>query len=49
MTRRSPPDLARLLLDKGSQDLTLMRAVLDNPEVADASIAFHAQQSVEKS
>jgi HEPN domain-containing protein len=26
-----------------------MRAVLDNPEVADASIALHAQQAVEKS
>jgi HEPN domain-containing protein len=46
---RSRQDLARVLLRRADGDLTLMRAVLDNADVPDAIIGFHAQQAVEKS
>jgi HEPN domain-containing protein len=45
---RDGRDLARVLLDRADDDITLVRHVLDDAEIADAIIGFHAQQAVEK-
>ncbi len=47
----SPPDnvtLARVLLAKAIEDETLVRTVVENTEIADGIVGFHAQQAVEK-
>jgi HEPN domain-containing protein len=46
---RSRQDLARVLLRRADGDLTLVRHVLDDADIPDAIIGFHAQQAVEKS
>lgn len=48
MERREARDLALLLLRKASQDEAVVRKFLDDPEVADEVVAFHAQQAAEK-
>ncbi len=49
MPPRSRQDLARVLLRRADGDLTLVRHVLDDADIPDAIIGFHAQQTVEKS
>jgi HEPN domain-containing protein len=46
---RKGRDLARVLLDRADGDLALVRRVLDDAEIPDAIVGFHAQQAVEKS
>ena len=41
-------ELARLLVEKARQDLTLVRNVQDAETIADEIVGFHVQQSVEK-
>ena len=48
MAQRDDLDMARLLLEKAAEDETLVKAVVDNTDVADSIIGFHAQQTVEK-
>jgi HEPN domain-containing protein len=45
---RDGRDLARVLLDRAEDDITLVRRVVDDTEIADAIVGFHAQQAVEK-
>ena len=49
MPRRDERDLARRLLRRADDDATLVRHVVDDEEIADAIVGFHAQQAVEKS
>jgi HEPN domain-containing protein len=42
-------ELARLLLQKAHQDLTLVQKVIKEEDIADEILGFHVQQSVEKS
>ena len=49
MPPRSRQDLAWVLLRRADGDLTLVRHVLDDADIPDAIIGFHAQQAVEKS
>ncbi len=49
MPRRDGRDLARKLLRRADDDATLVRRVLDDADIADAIVGFHAQQAVEKS
>jgi HEPN domain-containing protein len=46
---RENRDLARALLQRADDDLTLVRHILDDADIADAIFGFHAQQAVEKS
>jgi HEPN domain-containing protein len=48
MSLRDGHDRARVLLDRAQADETLVRRVLDDDEIADSIIGFHAQQAVEK-
>jgi HEPN domain-containing protein len=48
MPRRDKFDVARVLYRKAGEDQALVRVVVDNPEIADAIVGFHAQQAVEK-
>lgn len=48
MPPRDGRDLARVLLDRADDDITLVRHVVDDAEIADAIVGFHAQQAVEK-
>lgn len=48
MPPRDRRDLARALLDRAAGDEALVRKVLDDPEIPDAIVGFHAQQAVEK-
>lgn len=41
-------DLARVLLARADDDLTLVRRVADDSDIADAIVGFHAQQAAEK-
>lgn len=41
-------DLARALLDRADDDVTLVRRVIGDDDIADAIVGFHAQQAVEK-
>lgn len=45
MPQRDGRDLARRLLRRADDDITLVRTVVDNDEI----LGFHAQQAVEKS
>lgn len=49
MPLRDGRDLARRLLRRADGDITLVRTVVDNDEILDAIVGFHAQQAVEKS
>jgi HEPN domain-containing protein len=49
MSQRDGRDHARVLLDRAAGDETLVRRVLDDHEIPDAILGFHAQQAVEKS
>ena len=49
MPPRDGRDLARRLLRRADGDITLVRIIVDNDEVLDAMVGFHAQQAVEKS
>lgn len=49
MPPREGRDLARVLLDRADDDLTLVRRVAGDADIADAIVGFHAQQAVEKS
>lgn len=49
MPPRDGRDLARVLLKRATDDITLVRRVADDMEIADAIVGFHAQQAVEKS
>jgi hypothetical protein len=40
---RDGRDLARVLLDRADDDITLVRHVVDDAEIADAIVGFHAQ------
>jgi HEPN domain-containing protein len=46
---RDGRDLARVLLKRATDDITLVRRVAEDVDIADAIIGFHAQQAVEKS
>lgn len=48
MPPRKGRDLARVLLDRADDDLTLVRRVVGDEDIADAIVGFHAQQAVEK-
>jgi HEPN domain-containing protein len=48
MPQRDDLDMAYLLLAKAREDEVLVEAVVDNTDVADSIIGFHAQQTVEK-
>ena len=41
-------ELARLLLQKARQDLTLVKKVGDDETIADEILGFHVQQTIEK-
>jgi HEPN domain-containing protein len=45
---REGADLARVLLDRADDDVTLVRRVVEEEDIADAIVGFHAQQAVEK-
>jgi len=45
---RDGRDLARVLLDRAEDDIRLVRRVVDDADIADAIVGFHAQQAVEK-
>jgi len=45
---RDGRDLARVLLDRADDDIRLVRRVVDDADIADAIVGFHAQQAVEK-
>jgi HEPN domain-containing protein len=49
LSQRDGRDLARRLLRRADNDATLVRRVIDDADIADAIIGFHAQQAVEKS
>lgn len=49
MPSRDSRDLARVLLDRARGDEALVRRVLDDGDIPDAIIGFHAQQAAEKS
>lgn len=49
MSPRDGRDLARVLLERASGDEALVRRVLDDLEIPDAIVGFHAQQAAEKS
>lgn len=49
MTPRDGRDLARVLLHRARGDTTLIQKVLDDSDVPDSIVGFHAQQAVEKS
>jgi len=49
LSPRSRQDLARVLLRRADGDLTLVLRVLDDADIPDAIVGFHAQQAVEKS
>lgn len=48
MPPRDGRDLARVLLDRADDDIRLVRRVVDDADIADAIVGFHAQQAVEK-
>jgi HEPN domain-containing protein len=48
VARRDRRDLARALITRARGDETLVRKVLDDHEVSDSIVGFHAQQAVEK-
>ncbi len=48
MSPRDRRDLARALLERAAGDEALVRRVLDDSEIPDAIIGFHAQQAAEK-
>jgi HEPN domain-containing protein len=45
---RDGRDLARVLLERADDDIRLVRRVVDDADIADAIVGFHAQQAVEK-
>ena len=49
MPQRDGRDLAQRLLRRADADVTLVRHVVGNADIADAIVGFHAQQAVEKS
>lgn len=48
MSPRDRGDLARVLLERAAGDEALVRRVLDDSEIPDAIVGFHAQQAAEK-
>jgi HEPN domain-containing protein len=48
MPPRDGRDLALVLLQRAREDEALVRRVLDDVDIADAIVGFHAQQAVEK-
>lgn len=48
MPPRDGRDLARVLLERADDDIRLVRRVVDDADIADAIVGFHAQQAVEK-
>lgn len=44
----SPLEYSRLLLSKAKDDNVALQVLLDNTQVADEIIGFHAQQTIEK-
>ncbi len=48
MPKRDSGDLARLLARKAASDEAILTKLLDDPEVPDDVLGFHAQQAVEK-
>lgn len=48
MKQREARDLAMLLLSKAAPDQAVVQKFLDDQEVADEVVAFHAQQAAEK-
>jgi HEPN domain-containing protein len=45
---RDGRDLARVLLERADDDIRLVCRVVDDADIADAIVGFHAQQAVEK-
>jgi HEPN domain-containing protein len=43
-----PPDRPEVLLRKGRQDELVLQKLLNDPEVDDDTLGFHAQQAAEK-
>lgn len=48
MSQRDSHDHALLLLSKARTDKLVLDKLVDDPEIADDAIGFHAQQAVEK-
>lgn len=48
MSPRDQGDLARVLLERAAGDEALVRRVVDDSEIPDAIVGFHAQQAAEK-
>jgi HEPN domain-containing protein len=48
MPQRDHRDLARVLLERAAGDEALVRRLLDDTEIPDAIVGFHAQQAAEK-
>ena len=44
----TPSDQARLLLRKAQQDEAIVQRLVDDSEITDESVGFHAQQAAEK-
>lgn len=48
MPPRDQRDLARVLVERAAGDEALVRRVLDDSDIPDAVVGFHAQQAAEK-
>jgi hypothetical protein len=44
----TPHDLALVFLNKAAQDETVLAKLVDDPEISDEVVGFHAQQASEK-
>lgn len=45
---RSGDDLAKLLMQKAAGDEKILSRLIDDPDIPDDGVGFHAQQAVEK-
>lgn len=48
MPKRESTDLARVLSSKAASDEAILAKLLDDPDVPDDALGFHAQQAAEK-
>ena len=44
----TPSDQAQLLLRKAAQDMAVLNKLIDDREISDETLGYHAQQAAEK-
>ena len=44
----TPSDQGLLLLRKAAQDLAVLEKLINDPEISDETLGYHAQQAAEK-